>query len=212
MWLRRPPPRGNSGGARRQSDQGRAWDHAWLQVLHCSRTNRASRKRSTQWPAVWINPAVGPRHSYLKEMGRVQYGVIDDKEAIDAFFTLAQWRDHPGHRICPRRRLCHQAGSARRRAAFSSTSPAEATKDIDFVIKNYGAQYGIRFTDLSPPAFRILATEGLRLPLLFHHAAFLIFSIADISLNSLAARSAINRAAAPAVQRRQGISAETAAP
>ncbi|GAK84936.1 tryptophan synthase beta chain like [Vibrio ponticus] len=35
-------------------------------------------------------PSVGPQHSYLKDLGRVQYGTADDKESIDAFFELSR--------------------------------------------------------------------------------------------------------------------------
>lgn len=35
-------------------------------------------------------PAVGPEHAYLNEIGRVEYVSIDDKEALDAFYTLSK--------------------------------------------------------------------------------------------------------------------------
>jgi tryptophan synthase beta chain len=35
-------------------------------------------------------PAVGPEHSYLKEVGRVTYEAVTDQEALDAFQLLAQ--------------------------------------------------------------------------------------------------------------------------
>ena len=35
-------------------------------------------------------PGVGPKHCYLNEIGRVKYDVIDDNEAIDAFFELSK--------------------------------------------------------------------------------------------------------------------------
>ena len=31
-------------------------------------------------------PGVGPKHCYLKDIGRVEYKTINDKEAIDAFY------------------------------------------------------------------------------------------------------------------------------
>ena len=34
-------------------------------------------------------PGVGPEHAYLKDSGRVQYVVINDDEALDAFRTLS---------------------------------------------------------------------------------------------------------------------------
>ena len=35
-------------------------------------------------------PGVGPKHCYLNEIGRVKYDVIDDNEAIDAFYELSK--------------------------------------------------------------------------------------------------------------------------
>ncbi|WP_353236451.1 tryptophan synthase subunit beta [Diaphorobacter ruginosibacter] len=35
-------------------------------------------------------PGVGPQHSYLKDIGRVQYEAVDDKECLDAFMTLSR--------------------------------------------------------------------------------------------------------------------------
>lgn len=35
-------------------------------------------------------PGVGPQHSYLKDIGRVQYESVTDKECLDAFMTLSR--------------------------------------------------------------------------------------------------------------------------
>ena len=35
-------------------------------------------------------PGVGPQHSYLKDIGRVQYDSVTDKETLDAFMTLSR--------------------------------------------------------------------------------------------------------------------------
>ncbi|MFD2753489.1 tryptophan synthase subunit beta [Comamonas terrae] len=35
-------------------------------------------------------PGVGPQHSYLKDLGRVQYEIASDKECLDAFMTLSR--------------------------------------------------------------------------------------------------------------------------
>lgn len=35
-------------------------------------------------------PGVGPKHCYLKEIGRVSYGTVSDKEAVDAFYELSK--------------------------------------------------------------------------------------------------------------------------
>ena len=35
-------------------------------------------------------PAVGPQHSYLNDIGRVTYCSVDDKQALNAFYTLSK--------------------------------------------------------------------------------------------------------------------------
>ena len=35
-------------------------------------------------------PGVGPQHCYLKDIGRVEYEAITDKECLDAFLTLSR--------------------------------------------------------------------------------------------------------------------------
>ncbi len=35
-------------------------------------------------------PSVGPQHAYLKDIGRVNYASVGDKESIDAFFELSR--------------------------------------------------------------------------------------------------------------------------
>ena len=35
-------------------------------------------------------PGVGPQHCYLKDLGRVDYTAIDDKDCLDAFMTLSR--------------------------------------------------------------------------------------------------------------------------
>lgn len=35
-------------------------------------------------------PAVGPQHSYLNDIGRVKYCSVDDKQALNAFYTLSK--------------------------------------------------------------------------------------------------------------------------
>lgn len=35
-------------------------------------------------------PGIGPQHSYLKDLGRVEYASVDDKECLDAFMQLSR--------------------------------------------------------------------------------------------------------------------------
>lgn len=35
-------------------------------------------------------PSCGPEHAFLHDIGRVKYGVVDDEETINAFYTLSR--------------------------------------------------------------------------------------------------------------------------
>jgi len=90
-------------------------------------------------------PGVGPEHSYLKDIGRIQYKTINDKEAIDAFFHLSRVEG-----IIPALESAHAVAYAVKLAA---ELPADETilvnlsgrgdKDIDYVTEKYGKNYGI---------------------------------------------------------------------
>lgn len=92
-------------------------------------------------------PSVGPQHSYLKDTGRVYYDVIDDKEAIDAFFALSR---HEG--IIPAIESAHAVAYALKLAkdhqgqTILVNLSGRGDKDIDFVVDNYGEEYGISLT------------------------------------------------------------------
>lgn len=90
-------------------------------------------------------PSVGPQHSYLKDLERVNYDSISDKEAIDAFFELSRTEG-----IIPAIESSHAVAYAIKKA--KDLSPNETIlvnlsgrgdKDIDFVVENYGKDYGI---------------------------------------------------------------------
>ncbi len=89
-------------------------------------------------------PAVGPQHSYLKDTGRVNYASISDKESIDAFFELSRLEG-----IIPAVESAHAVAYATRLAAQKPSSSilvnlsGRGDKDIDFVVDEYGADYGI---------------------------------------------------------------------
>ncbi len=90
-------------------------------------------------------PGVGPEHSYLKDIERVQYTTINDKEAIDAFFELSRVEG-----IIPALESAHAVAYTMKLAA---DLPADKTilmnlsgrgdKDIDFIAEKYGKEYGI---------------------------------------------------------------------
>ncbi len=91
-------------------------------------------------------PGVGPQHSLLKEMGRVNYDSIFDTEAIDAFFELSRTEG-----IIPAIESAHAlayaikiAPSLPKRETILVNLSGRGDKDIDFVVEQYGANYGIK--------------------------------------------------------------------
>ena len=89
-------------------------------------------------------PSVGPQHSYLKDIGRVNYAHISDKEAIDAFFEISR-----AEGIIPAIESAHAIAYATKLAQEPNVGDilvnlsGRGDKDIDFVVENYGADYGI---------------------------------------------------------------------
>lgn len=89
-------------------------------------------------------PSVGPQHAYLKDIGRVNYASINDKEAIDAFFELSREEG-----IIPAIESAHAIAYALKLAKEPNIGTilvnlsGRGDKDIDFVVENYGKEYGI---------------------------------------------------------------------
>ncbi len=89
-------------------------------------------------------PSVGPQHAYLKDLGRVKYASITDKEAIDAFFELSREEG-----IIPAIESAHAVAYAIKLAKEPNIGTilinlsGRGDKDIDFVVENYGKEYGI---------------------------------------------------------------------
>jgi len=90
-------------------------------------------------------PGVGPQHSYLKDIGRVNYETINDKEAIDAFFELSRVEG-----IIPAVESAHAVAYAIKLAAKLDKDETilvnlsgRGDKDIDFVVEKYGKDYGV---------------------------------------------------------------------
>lgn len=84
-------------------------------------------------------PGVGPEHSHLKDVGRIEYEVINDKEALDAFFTLSRVEG-----IIPALESAHAVAHAMKLAAEMKHGSilvnlsGRGDKDLDFVTENYG--------------------------------------------------------------------------
>lgn len=93
-------------------------------------------------------PSVGPQHSYLKDAGRVSYQAIGDSEAIDAFFELSRQEG-----IIPAIESAHAIAYALKLAKSGEKGSilvnlsGRGDKDIDFVVENYGKDFGIAETD-----------------------------------------------------------------
>lgn len=90
-------------------------------------------------------PGVGPQHSLLKDINRVQYVTASDGEAIDAFFELSRTEG-----IIPAIESAHAVAFAIKLAkdldpdqTILINLSGRGDKDIDFVIDKYGKKYGI---------------------------------------------------------------------
>jgi tryptophan synthase beta chain len=85
-------------------------------------------------------PGVGPQHSYLKDLGRVQYESVTDDECLDAYMTLSRVEG-----IIPALESAHAVAWAMRMAP---TLPKDTTilvnvsgrgdKDADYVAEKLG--------------------------------------------------------------------------
>ena len=85
-------------------------------------------------------PGIGPQHSYLKDVGRVQYEVASDQETLDAFMRLSRVEG-----IIPALESAHAVAWAMR---VAPTLPREqhilinlsgrGDKDADYVAKVLG--------------------------------------------------------------------------
>lgn len=85
-------------------------------------------------------PSSGPEHAFLKELGRVQYDVADDREAIDAFFALSRMEG-----IIPALESSHALAYAMNLAKKRDNPgfvlvnlSGRGDKDMDYVLEHYG--------------------------------------------------------------------------
>lgn len=90
-------------------------------------------------------PGVGPQHSLLKDIERVNYVTANDKEAIDAFFNLSRVEG-----IIPALESAHAVAFALKLAPELEINKTilvnlsgRGDKDIDFVTQTYGKDYGL---------------------------------------------------------------------
>ncbi len=87
-------------------------------------------------------PSVGPEHAYLNSIGRAQYVLIDDKECLNAFYTLSKTDG-----IIPALESAHAVAFAMKLAQNMSSDKrilvnlsGRGDKDIDFVADTYGLE------------------------------------------------------------------------
>lgn len=85
-------------------------------------------------------PSVGPEHAYLHQINRVKYVTIDDKECLNAFYTLPKTDG-----IIPALESAHAVAFAMKLAKqlpkennILVNLSGRGDKDIDFVTENYG--------------------------------------------------------------------------
>jgi tryptophan synthase beta chain len=85
-------------------------------------------------------PAVGPEHSYLRELGRAEYTYADDQQALDAFQALARFEG-----ILPALESAHAVAAAIQRAPSLDRQrillvnlSGRGDKDLDTVMKSLG--------------------------------------------------------------------------
>ncbi len=91
-------------------------------------------------------PGVGPEHCYLKDIKRVNYEYATDKESVDAFFELSRTEG-----IIPALESAHAIAYAIKLAKNLSNDKTilvnlsgRGDKDMDFVLENYGKEYGVQ--------------------------------------------------------------------
>ncbi|MBD3383083.1 MAG: pyridoxal-phosphate dependent enzyme, partial [candidate division Zixibacteria bacterium] len=90
-------------------------------------------------------PGVGPQHSYLKDIGRVQYKTINDKEALDAFFMLSREEGiipalESSHAVAYAIKMAKELDSDR---TILVNLSGRGDKDIDYVAQKYGKDYDL---------------------------------------------------------------------
>ena len=84
-------------------------------------------------------PSSGPEHAFLKELGRVQYDVIADEEAIEAFYRLSRLEG-----IIPAIESAHAVAYGMKLAkkmthgSILINLSGRGDKDLDYVMEKYG--------------------------------------------------------------------------
>ena len=90
-------------------------------------------------------PSSGPEHAFLRDLGRVKYDVVDDEAAVDAFFRLSKMEGiipaiESSHAVAYGIKLAEEMNHGSVLICLSG----RGDKDMDYIIENYGAKYGIK--------------------------------------------------------------------
>ena len=84
-------------------------------------------------------PSSGPEHAFLHEVGRVRYDVVDDEEAIDAYFKLSRLEGiipaiESAHAVAYGIKLAQRMG----KGSVLINLSGRGDKDMDYVLENFG--------------------------------------------------------------------------
>ena len=87
-------------------------------------------------------PSSGPEHAFLRNLGRVTYDVVDDRETVDAFFLLSRLEG-----ILPAIESAHAVAYALKLARRMDAGTVllnlsgRGDKDLDYILEHYGKAY-----------------------------------------------------------------------
>ncbi len=84
-------------------------------------------------------PSSGPEHAFLHDIGRVKYGVVNDEETVDAFFTLSKLEGiipaiESSHAVAYAMKLAKEMG----KGSILINLSGRGDKDMDYIIEKYG--------------------------------------------------------------------------
>ena len=84
-------------------------------------------------------PSSGPEHAFLQKVGRVKYDMVDDEDAIKAFYALSRMEGiipavESSHAVAYAMKLAKQ----RKHGSVLICLSGRGDKDMDFVIDKYG--------------------------------------------------------------------------
>ena len=84
-------------------------------------------------------PSSGPEHAFLRDIGRIKYDVVDDEEAVDAFFKLSKMEGiipaiESAHAVAYGMKLAKTMG----KGSVLINLSGRGDKDMDYIIKKYG--------------------------------------------------------------------------